>query len=218
MEKVFEYNQHFVAMMNIINAARLNPPDKGHKHHIIPKCWFIENGLDVDNSSKNLVLLSKEDHAKIHKLASLCIKGSKFKTYMSFAAHMMGQPVTNFNYVMSEETRKKLSLAFKGRKLSNEAKLKMAAAKKGKKPANWENLIKSNKGKKRSAEFRERMHQTHIGKKFTPEHTRNSARAHIKTEFGLKFFDHYGFISENPKLFKTEQQFYNLNGYCSWEK
>lgn len=37
--EVFEYNQHFVAMMNVINSARLNPPNKGHKHHIIPKCW-----------------------------------------------------------------------------------------------------------------------------------------------------------------------------------
>lgn len=31
-DNVFEYNQHFVAMMNIINAAKLNPPTKGHKH------------------------------------------------------------------------------------------------------------------------------------------------------------------------------------------
>ena len=27
--QVFEYNQHFVAMMNIINAAKLNPPKEG---------------------------------------------------------------------------------------------------------------------------------------------------------------------------------------------
>lgn len=30
--EVFEYNQHFVAMMNVINAARLNPPESGHNH------------------------------------------------------------------------------------------------------------------------------------------------------------------------------------------
>lgn len=29
--EVFEYNQHFVAMMNIINAARLNPPESCQK-------------------------------------------------------------------------------------------------------------------------------------------------------------------------------------------
>ena len=65
--QVFEYNQHFVAMMNIINAARLNPPSKGHKHHIIPRCWFKMNNLPVDNSKDNLVLLSYEDHVKAHK-------------------------------------------------------------------------------------------------------------------------------------------------------
>lgn len=29
MMNVFKYNQHFVAMMNIVNTARLNPPVKG---------------------------------------------------------------------------------------------------------------------------------------------------------------------------------------------
>lgn len=47
IDKVFEYNQHFVAMMNIINAARLNTPKEGHKHHIIPKCWQLVDGKRV---------------------------------------------------------------------------------------------------------------------------------------------------------------------------
>lgn len=54
---VFTYNQYFVAMMNIINAARLNPPESGHKHHIIPRCWFKMMKLQVDNSKTNLVML-----------------------------------------------------------------------------------------------------------------------------------------------------------------
>lgn len=89
--QVFEYNQHFVAMMNIINAAKLNPPKEGHKHHIIPRCWFKMNNLSVDNSKDNLVLLSYEDHVKVHKLAYLCALEDKFKGKMAYAYHRLTQ-------------------------------------------------------------------------------------------------------------------------------
>lgn len=72
--EIYEYNQHFVAMMNVINAAKLNPPVKGHKHHIIPRCYFKMKNLEVDNSENNIVLLTYEDHCKVHKLAFLCAK------------------------------------------------------------------------------------------------------------------------------------------------
>lgn len=61
----FEYNQHFVAMMNIINHARLcNVEGKFEKHHIIPRCFYKNKGLEVDNSSSNLVNLTIEEHKK----------------------------------------------------------------------------------------------------------------------------------------------------------
>ena len=87
--QVFEYNQHFVAMMNIINAAKLNPPSKGHRHHIIPKCWFKMNNLPVDNSDDNLVLLSVEDHIKVHRLSILCAATPEMKSKMGFAVHRL---------------------------------------------------------------------------------------------------------------------------------
>lgn len=69
--KVFEYNQHFVAMMNIINKARLNPPSKVHKHHIIPKCWFKKNNIQVDNSKdkfKEHYGLAQSDDMRLYKM------------------------------------------------------------------------------------------------------------------------------------------------------
>lgn len=90
IEKVYEYNQHFVAMMNVINAARLNPPVSGHKHHIIPKAYFKMHNMEVDNSESNLVLLSLEDHQKIHKLIVLCVKDPLLKSKMGFAVHRLG--------------------------------------------------------------------------------------------------------------------------------
>lgn len=110
---VYEYNQHFVAMMNIINAARLNPPESGHKHHIIPRCWFKMNNLQVDNSNDNLVLLTPEDHQKVHKLAVMCIIGSYMRSAMGFAVHRLHGSMTGMH--LTEETRKKISEAHKGK-------------------------------------------------------------------------------------------------------
>ena len=82
---IFEYNQHLVAMMNVINAARLCPPAKGHRHHIIPRCWFKMKGLPVDNSKDNIVLLTEDDHIKVHKLAMLCSADSIMRSKQAFA-------------------------------------------------------------------------------------------------------------------------------------
>lgn len=127
--QVFEYNQHFVAMMNIINAARLNPPTKGHKHHIIPRCWYKKNNLPVDNSKDNLVLLSEEDHIKVHRLSILCAANSQLKYRMALAVHrllkgkkdgMVSYNMTGVNNPMygvprSKEIRDKISATKKAR-------------------------------------------------------------------------------------------------------
>lgn len=135
---VFEYNQHFVAMMNIINSSRLNPPESGHKHHIIPKCWYRMNNIPIDNSEANLVLLSYEDHVKVHKLTILCAKDSTFKGKMGYAVHRLLKG--NFKGMHhTEETRKKMSEAHKGHPstlkgvtLSDDTRRKMSEAHKGK--------------------------------------------------------------------------------------
>lgn len=219
--KCFEYNQHFVAMMNVINKARLFPPKKGHKHHIIPKCWFKLNGLEVDNSEKNLVLLSKEDHAKVHKLAKLCVKDTKMICRMAYASHLLGMP-DNGGYTISEETKKKIGEAQIGKKLSEETKIKMSVSRKGKKPKNFETLAKINKGKKRTKESCEKMSNSHKGKPLTEEQRKHAAEAHlglIRSEFGKKFYDHYGIKRfENKKLYVKEHTFFRRHGFCSWEK
>ena len=152
--EVFEYNQHFVAMMNIINMARLNPPKEGHKHHIIPKCWFKMNNLSIDNSKDNLVLLTAEEHAKVHKLAYLCAATSELKTKLAYAYHRLtkGEVVTNgafagehnafFNKHHTNESRKKMrdnhrdvngqNNPFYGKKHSEETRKKMSESHKGK--------------------------------------------------------------------------------------
>lgn len=127
----FKYNQHFVAMMNIINRARLNPPESGHKHHIVPRCWFKMNNLPIDNSDDNLVLLSYEDHIKVHKLAILCSDTKEMASKMGYAVHRLlkGQ----FKGIHhTEETKQKMSETHKGRTFSDESRRKMSEAAKNK--------------------------------------------------------------------------------------
>lgn len=129
--KCFKYNQHFVAMMNIINVARLNPPKEGHKHHIVPRCWFKMNNLPIDNSKDNLVLLSYEDHVKVHKLTILCADTKEMASKMSYAVHRLlkGQ----FKGIHhTEETKQKMSKSQKGRTFSDESRRKMSEAAKNK--------------------------------------------------------------------------------------
>lgn len=130
--EVFEYNQHFIAMMNVINAAKLNPPTKGHKHHIIPKCWFKLKGIAIDNSDDNIVLLTEADHVKVHKLAILCSKDDIMRSKQAFAVKRLlkgnfsGMKHTEEtkaiikekrkHQIITEESKEKRSLALKGRK------------------------------------------------------------------------------------------------------
>ena len=184
---VFEYNQHFVAMMNIINMARLNPPESGDKHHIIPRCWFKMNNLPIDNSDANLVLLTKEQHGKVHKLMSLCAKDEQLKRNMVIAAHLMGLPTTSLKYTPTKEVIQKISEALKGNTFwlgkhhSDESRKKISASMKGKlkgrtltddvkKKLSVLKLGEKNPffGKHHSEETRKKMSESRRGKKRGP--------------------------------------------------
>lgn len=172
INEIFTYNQHFVAMMNVINAAKLNPPKNGHKHHIIPRCWFTMNNLPIDNSKENLVLLTYEDHCKVHKLMYLCAKEDILKRNMAYAYHRLtkGQLVTGdcfkgnihpmYGKTHSEESRKKMSVAAKGRTHDVDTCKKMSEAVKGEKNPFY--------GKHHSEETRKKMSASRLGKKRGP--------------------------------------------------
>lgn len=198
---VFEYNQHFVAMMNVINAARLNPPESGHKHHIVPRCWFKMKGIPIDNSDDNLVLLTYEDHCKVHKLALLCGKDKVIRSKLGWAlkrltfGHFLGCHHT-------EESKEKNRLAHLGKatrtgsKLTLEQRKHLSEVHKG--------LPGNNKGKTFTAEHKQKLSATHKGKTFS--------------EFGKKFKEHYDITScDNRKLYHREYMYYANNGKCSWE-
>lgn len=165
MPQVFEYNQHFVAMMNIINSSRLNPPESGHKHHIVPKCWFKMNNFPVDNSKDNLVLLSYEDHCKVHKLALLCVKDKAMRSKLGWALKRLTYG-TFMGCQHTEESKRKNANAHKGKHHSIESRRKLSEAMKGK-----------NKGKFPSEESRRKNADAHKGKTLSEESRKKISEA-----------------------------------------
>ena len=104
----------------------------------------------------------------------------------------------------SEEHRKKKSEAQIGRKLSEETRKRISESCKGIHP---------------SEETRKKMSKAHKGKKKPP--LSKEQREHLKipkSEFGKKFFEHYGFTkSANQKLYNKEKEWYYRNKKCRWE-
>jgi group I intron endonuclease len=74
----------------------------------------------------------------------------------------------------SEETRKKMSEAKKGRNHSEETRKKMSEMRKGRRPSEEHRRknIEANRGKKRSEETRKKISESKKGKKFSEEHCR----------------------------------------------
>ena len=184
----FTYNQHFVAMMNIINMARLNPPESGHKHHIIPRCWFRMNNIPIDNSEANLVLLSYEDHGKIHKLMSLCSITEELSQKMICAYNMlMKGTVLGSSYKLTQDTKNKMSESHKGKHHSEETRRKISEALKGNKMSenNRIALYEAHKGKKQSVETCKKRSESLKGRTFSEEHRRKISEA-IKRIWAMK--------------------------------
>ena len=137
--EVFNINsEYYEEMMNIILVSKVNPPEKGQIHHIIPRCWYKHYNLEVDNSISNTVLLTYENHKKVHKLAYKCAKEKWLKSKLACACHYFGDNEPKIH--LDEETRKKISasnkgkskpkvsIALKGRKLSEEHRQKLIDA------------------------------------------------------------------------------------------
>lgn len=236
--EVFNQNsKYYRQMMDIILAAKVNPPEKGQVHHIIPRCWFKHYHKKVDNSISNIVLLTWEDHKLVHSIAYKCAKESWFRSCMAYASHRFGNHERD--YTLSDETKRKIGEANKGRlgywknkKFSEEHKLNLSEALKG-------NV--NSFGNKHTNETKIKISEAMKGRKckpFTEEHKINISKSHIGmnlsvetkdkiskkmkgknlTDFGIKFKEHYGITSiENVKLHRKEYRWYLRHGKCRWE-
>jgi len=111
-------SEYYKEMMNIIIYSKLNKPEKGYIHHIIPKCYYKHYNMEIDNSISNTVLLTWENHKKVHNLAYKCAKEPWLRSKLAFACHYFGDNEPNITF--TEEHRQKISEAQKGKKQSKE--------------------------------------------------------------------------------------------------
>lgn len=85
--KVFVNNEYLDQYCDLIvfNQNQEKLKYKTQAHHIIPKCYFVFNSLDIDNSKENLVNLFYKDHILAHYYLCLCTEGAiQFKLANAF--------------------------------------------------------------------------------------------------------------------------------------
>ena len=184
----YVYNQHFVAMMNVINKARLKNVDgKFEVHHIVPRCYYKKVNAAIDNNEYNLVKLTIEEHKLVHKLAALCAKDF-MKNSLQHACNCMHNLPRGLNCKIDEEHRKKISETLK---------------KKGIKPPSRTGHTAWNKGKKLSPEYR----------KLVSERTKQAMQNdEIRNKCGWS----KGLTKETDE--RIAKRANNLKGHIPWNK
>lgn len=78
---IFENNMYFVKYCDLIANNRYTARQTGRTqcHHIIPKVYYRQHNLPVDNSRANLVNLLYKDHLLAHYYLSLCAIDGVFR-------------------------------------------------------------------------------------------------------------------------------------------
>lgn len=80
------------------------------------------------------------------------------------------------------------------------------------------NRIANAIGSKRTEESKLNMSKAQLGKTQTKETKEKLMIINIKTEFGRKYYEHYGYShAENPAQYMKERRFYKKYKKCRWE-
>ena len=132
----------------------------------------------VDRSDTYNIALGGEGGSGKGVLNGMFGKTATEETRKKLSAALKGKPAWNKGLTMPESARKKQSNALKGRHLSAEARRKLSEARKGK--TAW------NKGKKFSEESRKKMSEAHKGKKFSKESRKKMSEAHKGKKYKRK--------------------------------
>lgn len=150
-------------------------------HHMTETWWncskkdLIENECYYHRKACELIFLTHAEHTRLHR------KGKKLseETRRKLSEANKGKPSPNKGKHHTEETRIKISESKKGKTISEETRRKISETMKGK-PA-------QNKGKTTSI-------------------------------FGEAYKEHYGITrGDNVKLYYKEHSYYKRHGHFSWE-
>lgn len=151
---------------SLIESNRIVSGDQGKTqlHHIIPRFYYVDNNLEIDNSKENIVSLLYKDHLLAHYYLYKCGVGKfKSKNLCSMSFFMGNDFISYIDHIsidcldeiqtLYEEYVKEQSVVcgnrFRGKKQSESV---------------IENRVRKNTGKKRSEETKKKMSAWQKGK------------------------------------------------------
>lgn len=98
---IFEDNNYLDLYINLINdnMSLQYIEGKTQLHHIIPKYYFYDNDLQVDNTNDNVVNLMYSDHIKAHYYLCGCCRHKKdvSRNALSIRFILNGKSLSDFN-------------------------------------------------------------------------------------------------------------------------
>ena len=161
IQKIYEENESFPK--KVVKERNL--------HHKFPRSFSKKDGVDVDNDEDNLVSLSLADHFRVHYYLWKCAKkgyrGMMAQAFTFMRKKMVAyasdetieQLAKDYENAMKEATEVK-SKANKGKKRSEETRRKMSEAMKGKHTGENNPFY----GKHLSEEQKKKLSEAHKGK------------------------------------------------------
>lgn len=171
VQKIYEENDNYQKV--VVKNREL--------HHKFLRSLSKKDGVDVDNDPDNLVSLSLPDHLRVHYYLYKCTKKG-FRNITGFPVRFMLKKAIDsisdetFEMVArdydvvhlkhSEETRKKMSKAHKGKHFSEETRNRLSDA---------------HKGKHLSEETKMKISEARNGMKFSEE-TKRKISTNVSTE------------------------------------
>ena len=191
VKEVQKYCKEDISKIKNYEAAMNDTTQVWHCHHMTETWWhcskqdLIENECYYGRKACELIFLTPEEHCRLHNKVRIFSEETRKK--MSEAKK---------GKKLSEETRRKISEAHKGHTVTDESRKKMSESKKGR--------TSNRKGVTLSAETRKKISEARKGKN--------------TSIFGAAFKEHYGMTSsEDKKLYDKEYNFYKYHGHFSWE-
>ncbi len=148
-------------------------------HHKFPRSFSKKDGTEIDNDKDNLVSLSLASHFLVHYYLWKCCKKG-YRSLMALAFQYMRKKAIKYASDETIEELAKdyenvmkdvsdfISKNNKGRHHSEETKKKLSEARKGK--PTWN-------GKHHSEETKKKMAEAHKGKTFSEEHRKKMSEA-----------------------------------------
>ena len=96
--------KQYIDLIN--NPSIINQNQIIHIHHIIPRCWFIRNNIEIDNSNENTIRLSIKDHIISHTLLARYyhdINDVEMSNYMIGAVEMLIKKLDQHPDILSQD-------------------------------------------------------------------------------------------------------------------